>query len=120
VLREDNVLIPTTLFGRTGRNLHPDSRQSYEQARDYVRRHWKYCEPAISGDSDNLLERARSHFLCISGMAFQDAWNIDLGRLHRCCIHVLVPDGNPTPFCSYYLTASDGRKLSQPVGSELF
>jgi len=82
------------------------------QAREYVRRHWKYCEfkPGFE-PSTELLERAGSHFLCISGMAFQDAWNIDLERLQRCCVHVMTGANKLVPFCSYYMTDTLGRRL---------
>ena len=84
----------------------------------YVRRHWKYYQRGQPADADradsttgNLFERIRSHSLCISGMAFQDAWNIDLERLQRCCIHVATPEGKLIPFCAYYLTDINGRRL---------
>lgn len=83
-----------------------------EQARNYVRRHWKYCEPKLPfGPSADLLERVQSHFLCISGMAFQDAWNIDLERLRQCCVHVFTRSRKRIPFCAYYLTDTTGRRL---------
>ena len=34
-------------------------------------------------------ERTLTHSFCISGMGFQDVWNIDLGRLHGCCVHII-------------------------------
>ncbi len=79
------------------------------RARDYVRQHWRYHEPAP--DPADLAARAQSHSLCISGMAFQDAWNIDLERLRRCCVHIAAQDGRLVPFCAYYMTGSTGRKL---------
>jgi 7,8-dihydro-6-hydroxymethylpterin dimethyltransferase len=60
---------------------------------------------------DVFLRRARTHSFSISGMAFQDAWNLDLERLQGCCIHVMSPEGRLIPFCAYNLTASDGRSL---------
>jgi uncharacterized radical SAM superfamily Fe-S cluster-containing enzyme len=30
-----------------------------------------------------------------------DAYNFDLDRARRCCIHELTPDGNLIPFCLY-------------------
>jgi uncharacterized radical SAM superfamily Fe-S cluster-containing enzyme len=60
---------------------------------------------------DDLFERIQSHSLCISSMAFQDAWNIDLQRLRRCCVHVATPDGNLIPFCAYYMTGTHGQRL---------
>jgi 7,8-dihydro-6-hydroxymethylpterin dimethyltransferase len=58
-----------------------------------------------------LLERARTHRLSISAMAFQDAWNLDLERLRDCCIHVVARDGGLVPFCAYNLTSATGRSL---------
>jgi len=71
------------------------------------------AEPAqfSLGDWDILLERARTHMLCISGMCFQDAWNVDLDRLKDCCIHVVAPDQTVVPFCAHNLTSSQGRSL---------
>ena len=62
-------------------------------------------------DLDRFLLQARQHTFTISGMAFQDAWTLDLERLRGCCIHVLAPDGRLIPFCAYNLTAADGRGL---------
>jgi hypothetical protein len=111
VLREDGRLIATSHFElsqKTGEPAHAAAK-----ARDYVRRHWRYCESKQNPESPaDLLERAQSHFLCISGMAFQDAWNIDLERLRRCCVHVMPQAGKLVPFCSYYMTGIDGRRLS--------
>ncbi len=55
--------------------------------------------------------RAGTHTLSISGMAFQDAWNIDLERVKDCCIHVVARDGRLVPFCAYNLTSSSGHAL---------
>jgi uncharacterized radical SAM superfamily Fe-S cluster-containing enzyme len=63
------------------------------------------------GQWDVLLERARTHRLSISAMAFQDAWNLDLERLRDCCIHVATGDGRIVPFCAYNLTGAAGRSL---------
>jgi uncharacterized radical SAM superfamily Fe-S cluster-containing enzyme len=45
-------------------------------------------------------------------MAFQDAWNIDLERLQRCCIHVVTAQQKLIPFCAYYLTDAGGRRFA--------
>jgi 7,8-dihydro-6-hydroxymethylpterin dimethyltransferase len=60
-----------------------------------------------TGDWDAFLARARTHTLAVSGMAFQDAWTLDLDRLRDCHIHVAYGDG-AIPFCAYNLTAIDG------------
>lgn len=60
---------------------------------------------------DDFLSRARQHTFSVSAMAFQDVWNLDLERLHDCCIHVMSPQEHLVPFCAYNLTAADGRGL---------
>jgi uncharacterized radical SAM superfamily Fe-S cluster-containing enzyme/phenylacetate-coenzyme A ligase PaaK-like adenylate-forming protein len=62
-------------------------------------------------DLDRFLNRAASHTFTISAMAFQDCWTLNLERLRGCCIHVAQPDGRLIPFCSFNLTARDGRTL---------
>lgn len=95
------------------------------EARSFVARQWAAPEPtpccskqkrtASSSPSlggwDAVLERAPTHTFSVSGMAFQDAWTLDLERLRDCCIHVVAPDGRIVPFCAYNLTARDGRAL---------
>ena len=90
-----------------------------------MRRHWKYKEPGAAGCGNGCdiesprgtatthtsFDRAISHSLCISGMAFQDAWNIDLERLQSCCVHVATAQKKLVPFCAYYLTDSRGHRL---------
>lgn len=63
------------------------------------------------GAWDTFLDRAKTHTFCVSGMAFQDAWTLDLERLRDCCIHVMSPDGRLIPFCAYNLTSRRGRTL---------
>lgn len=53
----------------------------------------------------------RRHSFSISGMVFQDAWNLDLERLRECFIHVVSPDRRIIPFCAYNLTAASGKPL---------
>jgi 7,8-dihydro-6-hydroxymethylpterin dimethyltransferase len=115
VLREDGTLIPATHFDLA---RQPSEKGAAEKSKEYVRRHWRYCtsDPAAASGlsrtaDEDLLERLRSHSLCISGMAFQDAWNIDLERLQRCCIHVVTAQQKMIPFCAYYLTDTGGRRL---------
>ena len=65
-----------------------------------------------SGDDDpftQFIARTQSHGFTISGMAFQDAWSLDLERLQGCCIHVAAADGRLIPFCAYNLTSAQGR-----------
>ena len=59
----------------------------------------------------SFLERVEKYSLCVSGMAFQDAWNIDLERLRECFIHVVSPDNRIIPFCVYNLTDVHSNSL---------
>ena len=63
------------------------------------------------GEWDVFLERKHTHSFFISGMAFQDAWNLDLERLRDCCIHIASPDGRLISFCAYNLTDKNGQAL---------
>jgi len=115
VLREDGKLLATTSFGQT---LPAHAKNAAERSREYVQRHWKYHESDDSPVRSNrqtaaadFVEQFQSHSLCISGMAFQDAWNIDLERLQRCCIHLITKDMKLVPFCAYYLTDAKGHRL---------
>ncbi len=91
------------------------------RAQQFQKQYWtspgsSCCSPAKeSGPSlggwDLFLERIRTHSFCLSGMAFQDAWNLDLERLKECHLHVLHPDGRLIPFCAYNLTDSKGESF---------
>ena len=79
--------------------------------REYVARNWRRApyEPAPSAgfsdemDFDTFLYRLRHESLTLSAMAFQDAMNLNIERLHRCSLHV-YDRGKIRPFCAKYLT----------------
>ena len=90
------------------------------KTRQFVAQHWGAGQNVVPinsigvsafGDWEVFLARAKTHTFCISGMAFQDAWNLDLDRLRDCCIHTVSPDGRIIPFCAYNLTDQAGRAL---------
>jgi len=60
---------------------------------------------------EELVQKIKSGFFSISGMAFQDAWNVDTQRLKDCCIHVVSKEGNLIPFCAYNITSVNQTKL---------
>ena len=62
-------------------------------------------------DMDAFLQRAKTHRLSVSAMAFQDAWTLDLERVRDCCIHVMAPDRRLIPFCLYNLTSQCGKRF---------
>jgi hypothetical protein len=95
------------------------------RARDFVAHSWaappvgKGSSPpaarASFGEWDVFLARARTHTLAVSGMAFQDAWTLDLDRLRDCHIHVADPGGADIPFCAFNLTGIDGNGPYRPA-----
>lgn len=74
--------------------------------------------PSLGG-WDELLARAKTHTFCISGMAFQDAWNLDLERLRDCYIINVSPAGGLVPFCAYNLTDQQGHSLYRNIENSL-
>ena len=89
----------------------PGGRSSARLNREYLARHWQRGADAppppsdLSGemDFDTFLYRVRSQSLTLSAMAFQDAMNLNVERLHRCSLHV-YDAGRIVPFCAKYLT----------------
>ena len=67
---------------------------------------------------DLFLDRVERYSFCLSGMAFQDAWTVDLERLRECFIHVVAGDDRIIPFCAYNLTDCNGKSLYRPNRKE--
>jgi len=119
VLMPDGRLIPWSKNEAQSCGCQPASAaDGAAKARAFVATNWIALGdvvPAHSGPSlgewDVLLQRAKTHTFFISGMAFQDAWTLDLERLRDCCIHTVSPDGRLIPFCAYNLTDRNGRAL---------
>lgn len=100
-----------------------NAREGLARSKKFVARNWIFKEPVEPevnhwspslGGWDEILERAQTHLFSISGMAFQDAWNLDLELLQDCCINVSAPDGRLIPFCAYNLTDIHGRAIYRP------
>ena len=88
----------------------PKGRGSARENREYVARRWQRgpeTPPPVDlsdeMDFDTFLYRVRNSSLTLSAMAFQDAENLNLERLHRCSLHV-YDGGRIKPFCAKYLT----------------
>jgi 7,8-dihydro-6-hydroxymethylpterin dimethyltransferase len=83
-----------------------------EATRKFMAEHWQTDDCCCqTGETNDFLDRLLEYTLTISGMPFMDVWNIELERLRACCIHIVTPEKRIVPFCSYYLTAADGRRL---------
>ncbi|WDP91723.1 MAG: radical SAM protein [Desulfobacter sp.] len=118
IIRDDGRPSALTAF-HTDCCTPVQAEQGSKQARDSVAEHWKApagigTEPAPPVKEDGLdkfIRQAKTRMFSVSGMAFQDAWNLDLERLKGCCIHSVAPDGRLIPFCAYNLTRADGEGL---------
>lgn len=91
-----------------------------QKARNFVVRNWsggglqtptEESYNIITNSWNELIAKLHTHSFTISGMAFQDVWNIDLERVRDCCIHIVNPAGRLIPFCAYNLTSSWGQSL---------
>lgn len=127
----DGKLVPTTRHSRQGGPgsccggpVQADSGGGPKQVRKFIASRWsasapsgepqKSCCCSQNGEKDSLdlfLERINKYSFCLSGMAFQDAWNLELERVSNCSVHIVAPDGRFIPFCAYNLTNSKGVPL---------
>ena len=90
-----------------------------DDSRESVAEQWRGEAEAFAADGlleetsslDAFLEHARLNTFAVSGMVFQDAWNLDLKRLRRCYICEMDARYGMVPFCAYNLTDTEGRAL---------
>jgi uncharacterized radical SAM superfamily Fe-S cluster-containing enzyme len=123
VLGEDGKL-----HGRTNINyLAISEHQTDEQppallAQAFVNQRWRYIDEPQSEENsccccsqkssyEKRLEREQKYSITLTGMPFQDVWNIDFDRLQKCCVHVVTEQGHLVPFCAYYLTSLSGERI---------
>ncbi len=107
LLGTDGALKPLSDLTRAARN-----RGCAAQNREYIARRWRRqpeaepaaYDPSKEMDFDTFLYQIRNRSLTLSAMAFQDAMNLNIERLHRCSLHV-YDHGTIRPFCAAYLTA---------------
>ena len=86
------------------------------EARDFVSQQWSGKAAGCDGDEatsslDEFLQKTVENTFTVSGMVFQDAYNLDLDRLRRCYICEVDTDKGMVPFCAYNLTDIHGRAL---------
>ncbi len=119
-----SVVLPDgSLFPLTTMALGPPTKTDNvaDKTRTEVSQFWKYIEDTMDGEDtsrdtdDNswktFVSRAKTHYLTVSAMAFQDVWTGEVERWERCCIHVVTLDGKLIPFCLFNTTARDGTTL---------
>jgi len=127
VLMENGELKPRQVEGHGCCGSPRTAADCVRKAQVFVARKWSAGSAPPAGrrnrnfmntaSLDAFLSRVENYSLCISGMAFQDAWNLDLDRLRECFIHVVNPDAKIVPFCAYNLTDASGQALYRPQRS---
>ena len=120
-LKSLSVVLPDgSLFPLTTMALGPPKKTDNvaEKTRTELSTYWKVIEETMDGGSkseDNswksFVKRAKTHYLTVSAMAFQDAWTGETERWERCCIHVVTLDGKLIPFCLFNVTSKDGTTM---------
>ena len=102
LIESDGSLRPLSTHSSGSRGCARDNRE-------YVARHWRRPPPepkpdlSEEMDFDTFLYRMRQESLTLSAMAFQDAMNLNIERLHRCSLHVYDRSA-VKPFWANYLT----------------
>ena len=86
------------------------------EARNFVSQQWSGRAAGCDGDEatsslDAFLQQTVENTFTVSGMVFQDAYNLDLDRLRRCYICEVDSRHGMVPFCAYNLTDIHGRAL---------
>jgi len=113
ILTEEGKLLALSGNSRKGGNKRkPTGEIPEESTRRFMAQHWQIDDCCCqTGDRNDFIDQLLHNNLTISGMPFQDVWNIDLERLRACCIHVVTQDKRIIPFCAYYLTSTKGQRL---------
>jgi len=90
---------------------HRDKMDIVCKDRDYVMEKWEVAPPGTEENKytssmdimsmDEFLTYYRRNTFTVTGMAFQDATNLDAERVKRCRVQVLSEDNRLIPFCAY-------------------
>ena len=102
---ENNKLRPL-IKSRAKKSCCEDRKTSVRKNQNYVSVRWtrlkSCCSPERPYSIDALLDNLRRNSFSITGMAFQDEYNVDLNRLKHCSLHV-YDNGRIMPFCAKYI-----------------
>jgi uncharacterized radical SAM superfamily Fe-S cluster-containing enzyme len=115
IVMDDGSLFPLTTMA-----LGPPTKTDdiADKTRTEVSKFWRFIESSMDGPSEDgdgswrsFVSRAKTHYLTVSAMAFQDVWTGEVERWERCCIHMVTPDGRLVPFCLFNCTAVNGDTM---------
>ena len=88
-----------------------------KKTNEFTNKQWRLPENKNTNQEKPMSKfklRLGTYTLSITGMGFQDVWNIDINRLKGCCVHVVTKD-KAIPLCAYHLTSIRGEKLYNNV-----
>ena len=88
-----------------------DSREAVAQ--QWTRSESEFDEVSMTETSalDEFLRQMKENTFTVSGMVFQDAYNLDLDRVQRCHICEVDSEFGMVPFCAYNLTDVNGKSM---------
>lgn len=86
-----------------------------KKTNEFTNLHWRMNttekkQNLTNSQISKFVKRLKEYTLTITGMGFQDVWNIDIKRLKGCCVHV-ISGSQAVPLCAFHLTSSSGKRL---------
>ncbi len=113
------VMEDGSLFPLTSRALGPpkDTHDIANKTRTEISDLWRFIEDSLKVEDEEVnewgsfVDRAKTNYLTVSTMAFQDAWTSETERFRNCCIHTVTPDGKLIPFCLFNINSQEGKTL---------
>ncbi|OAA91875.1 radical SAM (seleno)protein TrsS [Clostridium coskatii] len=120
IYKDKKELINVTNNSKSCCSKNEKAEEGARKAKEFVSRNWssrKVTNPNTKVKSskidswDKILYNINNYSFSISGMAFQDIWNVDLERVKDCCIHVVSEEGKLIPFCMYNITDAGGNYI---------
>lgn len=115
------VMEDGSLFPLTSRALGPPKETATvaNKTRKEISDLWRFIEDSLKVEGEgegvnewgDFVDRAKTNYLTVSTMAFQDAWTSETERFCNCCIHTVTPDGKLIPFCLFNINSQEGKTL---------
>lgn len=104
-------------------NEHIENHTNFaKKTNEFTNKQWRFPENKNSNQQKSIGKfklRLGAYTLSITGMGFQDVWNIDINRLKGCCVQVVTKDNKAIPLCAYHLTNIRGERLYNNVKTHI-